>query len=125
VLQKLGISPNQCLAFEDSETGLNAASAAGIPTIVTWNEYSRNDCFQGAALVVEYLEGNRNLGTTRFEAGKTSDPERIDLQTLHRVYEHWLNYGEPFPTPSDAHPGRRRGRSEHDRFHCVQPTQDS
>ncbi len=125
VLQKLGISPNQCLAFEDSGPGLNAASAAGIPTIVTWNEYSRNDCFQGAALVVEHLEGDRNPATTRFGAGKTSDPERIDLQTLHRVHEHWLNYGEPFPTPSNAHPGRRRDRSEHDRFHCVQPTQHS
>jgi HAD superfamily hydrolase (TIGR01509 family) len=125
VLQKLGISPNQCLAFEDSGPGLNAASAAGIPTIVTWNEYSRNDCFQGAALVVEHLEGDRNPATTRFGAGKTSDPERIDLQTLHRVHEHWLNYGEPFPTPSNAHPGRRRCRSDRDRFHCVQPTQHS
>ncbi len=125
VLQKLGISANQCLAFEDSGPGLNAASSAGIPTIVTWNEYTRNDCFQGAALLVEHLDGARNPTATRFEPGKTSDPERIDLQVLHRIHEHWLNHGESVPTHSDTHPSRRKGRSEHNRLHSIQPTQHS
>jgi HAD superfamily hydrolase (TIGR01509 family) len=125
VLQKLGLAARQCLAFEDSEPGLNAALAAGIPTLVTWNKYTRNDCFQGAALVVEHLESGKNSAATRPKPGKTSDPEKIDLQVLHRIHEHWLNHDKSFSTPSDAHSAHRKGRSEHNRLHCVQPTQHS
>lgn len=55
VLEQLGLSPRQCLAFEDSENGLRAARAAGLKTIITINDYTRAHDFQDAAIVLDHL----------------------------------------------------------------------
>lgn len=57
VLKQLKLRPDQCLAFEDSENGLKSALAAGVPTVVTPNGYTRNHDFTGAVLVVDDLGG--------------------------------------------------------------------
>ncbi len=54
-LERLGLPPQACLAFEDSQNGLEAARQAGIPTVVTVNDYTRNQDFSGAALVLDQL----------------------------------------------------------------------
>ncbi len=41
VMEKMGVSPAECLAFEDSANGLRSARAAGVTTLVTVSEYSR------------------------------------------------------------------------------------
>jgi beta-phosphoglucomutase-like phosphatase (HAD superfamily) len=53
VLEKMGWSPNECLALEDSENGLISATQANLKTVVTINDYTRNHCFEGAALVLD------------------------------------------------------------------------
>jgi beta-phosphoglucomutase-like phosphatase (HAD superfamily) len=53
---KLGVSPIECLAIEDSEVGLQAALKAGIPTIITYNEYTQDENFEGAITVLPSLE---------------------------------------------------------------------
>ena len=55
VMQKMGVSPAECLAFEDSANGLRSALAAGVTTLVTVSEYTRDDNFAGAALVLDQL----------------------------------------------------------------------
>jgi HAD superfamily hydrolase (TIGR01509 family) len=55
VLSDLGLSAPDCLCFEDSQNGLEAALRAGLPTIVTPSLYSAHDDFSGATLVVESL----------------------------------------------------------------------
>jgi len=55
VLERLGLDAGDCLAVEDSENGLRAAQAAGIPTVVTPSAYSAQDRFDGALLVVPHL----------------------------------------------------------------------
>ena len=55
VMQKLGVSPAECLAFEDSANGLRSARDAGVTTLVTVSEYTRDDNFEGAALVLDHL----------------------------------------------------------------------
>ena len=57
VLQRLGLSARECVAFEDSENGLRSAVAAGLATVVTVNEYTRGHDFSGAAMVAEDLGG--------------------------------------------------------------------
>jgi HAD superfamily hydrolase (TIGR01509 family) len=54
-LDKLGLPPGACLAFEDSENGLRAAQGAGLQTVVTVNDYTRDHDFSGAALVLDQL----------------------------------------------------------------------
>jgi HAD superfamily hydrolase (TIGR01509 family) len=54
-LDRLGLQPEQCLAFEDSLNGLHAARGAGLTTVVTINDYTRDQDFTGAALVLDQL----------------------------------------------------------------------
>lgn len=55
VLDRLGLEPESCLAIEDSENGLQASLAAGLPTIVTVNDYTRGQDFTGALRVVDLM----------------------------------------------------------------------
>lgn len=55
VLEQMGLAPEQCLVFEDSEQGLNAATTAGLKTVITLNDYTRHHNFAKAALVLNHL----------------------------------------------------------------------
>ena len=52
VLERLGLAAADCLAVEDSANGLKAARAAGIPALVTANDYTRGQDFSGALAVL-------------------------------------------------------------------------
>ncbi len=54
-LEKMGLSPSECLAFEDSPQGLIAAHGAGLKTVVTVNEYTKHYDFPTAILVLDSL----------------------------------------------------------------------
>jgi HAD superfamily hydrolase (TIGR01509 family) len=54
-LEKMRLSPTECLAFEDSENGLLAARGAGLRTVITINDYTRDHDFNGATLVLDQL----------------------------------------------------------------------
>ena len=54
-LSRLGLGPGACLAFEDSITGLQAAIAAGLPTLVTPSHYTHHQDFRGALRVMPGL----------------------------------------------------------------------
>ncbi|HET7062429.1 MAG TPA: HAD family hydrolase [Nitrosospira sp.] len=54
-LRELGLSADECIAVEDSENGLRASLAAGLDTVVTVNDYTRLQNFNGASLVVSDL----------------------------------------------------------------------
>ncbi|MDD4932860.1 MAG: hypothetical protein PHO89_05265, partial [Methylacidiphilaceae bacterium] len=45
------------LAIEDSEVGLRAAREAGIPCVVTYNDYTAGQDFRGAAWITSSLAG--------------------------------------------------------------------
>jgi beta-phosphoglucomutase-like phosphatase (HAD superfamily) len=55
MLQALQLSPQACLAFEDSGNGLQAATAAGLPTIITPTHYTLHHDFGAALRVVPDL----------------------------------------------------------------------
>jgi HAD superfamily hydrolase (TIGR01509 family) len=55
VLERLGLAPTRCMAFEDSENGLRSARAAGLKTVITVNDYTRAHDFRGAAIVLDHL----------------------------------------------------------------------
>ncbi|MGQ9837027.1 MAG: HAD family hydrolase [Cyanobacteriota bacterium] len=54
-LEQMSLRPQECLAFEDSQHGLQAAQQAGIPTVVTVNDYTQAQDFSGAALLLDHL----------------------------------------------------------------------
>lgn len=54
-LDRLGLSPEQAVAIEDSSNGLLAAHGAGLRCLVTYNDLTANEDFAGALLVVSDL----------------------------------------------------------------------
>jgi beta-phosphoglucomutase-like phosphatase (HAD superfamily) len=80
VLGKLGLAPRECLAFEDSEAGLCAALTAGIPTVVTLNDYTMDQDFSGALAVLSDL-GEPQAPATHL-AGAKLDRGHVDLAQL-------------------------------------------
>ncbi len=55
VLERMNLSPEAALALEDSEHGLAAAIAAGLKTVITQTEYTQNQDFSAASLVLDHL----------------------------------------------------------------------
>ena len=51
-LKQLNLPPRDCLVVEDSSHGLTAAMAAGIPTVITVSDYTINENFDGARMVL-------------------------------------------------------------------------
>jgi len=52
-MEQMNISPDACLAFEDSLNGIKSSLAANLKTIITVNGYTQNDDFTGASLVLD------------------------------------------------------------------------
>ena len=52
-LRRLGLVPERCIAIEDSERGLAAATAAGLRCLVIPNEITRGCNFKGATAVLQ------------------------------------------------------------------------
>lgn len=65
LLDRLGLAASSCLTIEDSEIGLASARAAGVPCVVTLNDWTRGGAFEGALRVVENLDG---IGLDRLRA---------------------------------------------------------
>ncbi|WP_448570618.1 HAD family hydrolase [Trichothermofontia sp.] len=55
VLKALDLPPQACLAIEDSQQGLEAATQAQLVTVVTCNDYTRHQDFRLARLVLDHL----------------------------------------------------------------------
>jgi HAD superfamily hydrolase (TIGR01509 family) len=51
-LKQLNLPARDCLAVEDSAHGLAASLAAGIPTVITVSDYTMNENFDGARMVL-------------------------------------------------------------------------
>jgi HAD superfamily hydrolase (TIGR01509 family) len=67
-LAGLGLASTEALAVEDSGTGLRAASAAGLATIVVTNGYTAGQDFAGAAAVVPGYDRPEPLRAQRCRA---------------------------------------------------------
>ncbi len=86
-MERMGISPNRCLAFEDSGNGLVSARDAGLKSIlVTVNDYTRDHDFTGATIVLD------QLGTperpARVLAGPPLVKGQVDVPVLKAIHEH-------------------------------------
>lgn len=55
VMEQMGVSPEECLALEDTRNGFLSGQAAGIQTVITTHYYTNNNDFTGAPLVVDTL----------------------------------------------------------------------
>jgi beta-phosphoglucomutase-like phosphatase (HAD superfamily) len=84
VLKKMSLSADNCIAIEDSLHGLQAAVALGIKTVITVNDYTQNEDFSEAILVLNHL-GERELP---FQAisGDVVTAHCLNLDLLRRLH---------------------------------------
>ena len=83
VLEQMKLPASACLAFEDSENGLISAMDAGIETIVTINDYTKDHNFDRAKLVLSDLgEPDRPCQVI---GGDTHGSSYVDLPLLTQL----------------------------------------
>lgn len=90
-LAALGLPAAACLAVEDSSQGLRSALAAGLPTLVTVNDYTRGQIFSGALLVVSDLGEPGRPMQVLAGAMTGAAPGWVDVALLRRLHRlaHW------------------------------------
>ena len=89
VLGKMGLKPEETIALEDSYNGVAAATAINIPTVITVNNYTANDKFEGAMIVVSELGDAENaceVINIDSSLDKNMVGSSIDLETLKRLH---------------------------------------
>lgn len=84
-LEKMGLNPADCLAFEDSENGLRSSLGAGLKTLVTVNDYTLEHDFTGAAVVLSDL-GEPDTPNQRL-AGADLDQSFVDVAYLRSLHQ--------------------------------------
>ncbi|MEQ1438138.1 HAD-IA family hydrolase [Fontimonas sp. SYSU GA230001] len=82
-MRRLGVRPAECVALEDSEMGFRAATAAGVPTVITVNSDTLEQDFAGAALVVSSL--GEPGAPARALKGELGVLPWVTVETLRRV----------------------------------------
>ncbi len=78
VLEKMNLSPDECLVFEDSFHGLQAAYQANLKTIITVHNYTKQQDFSSANLVLNHLGEPHNPFTVI--KGEIQDQDYFDLE---------------------------------------------
>lgn len=85
-LSRLGNSPQEALALEDSRNGLEAAKAAGLPCLIVRSRYSRDHDFSQADLAVEELGGSGVPCRVLVNAHRIDVGDVIDVETLRCLH---------------------------------------
>ena len=83
VLAGLGLSPESCIALEDTQIGNLAALAAGLKTIITTHAYTIDNDFAGASLVIDHL-GEPDIPFI-VSQGMTFDKTFVDVELLNKL----------------------------------------
>ena len=83
-LEQMGVRADKCLAFEDSYNGIQSSLGADLKTIVTVNDYTQNDDFSGAEIVLDQLgEPDQPFTVLAGDAGKHRFVDVALLKELH------------------------------------------
>ncbi len=86
-LEQMGLEPAAGLAFEDSENGIRASTGAGLPTIVTLNDYTREHAVGDALLVLDQLgEPEAPARVLAGPADALGDKGYLSVDDLHRLH---------------------------------------
>lgn len=83
-MEQMGLAPGQCVAFEDSHNGIRSSLGAGLKTIVGVNGYTRDEDFEGAAIVLDNW-GEPDEAFTVL-SGDAGDSTFLDLALVRRLH---------------------------------------
>lgn len=83
-LEKIGLPADECLVFEDSANGVLSSCGANIPTVVTSNNYTKDDDFSGAITVLDHL-GEADL-PCQVISGQAIAGNYVTVDDLKRIH---------------------------------------
>ena len=84
-MQQMGIGPEGCVALEDSANGLKSSVAAGLPTLITVTDYTADENFSDAALVVNHFGDNGNPTEVMENPHQIPVKGLVDMNVLAQV----------------------------------------
>lgn len=83
-LEQMNLSADEAIAFEDSLNGIRSSVAANIKTIITINEYTKNDDFSEADLVLDQMGDDSS--PFKVLAGDAAGHSFLDLALVKKVH---------------------------------------
>jgi len=83
-MREMGLTPADCIAFEDSRNGILSSQGADLKSIITVNGYTADDDFTGAAIVLEQM-GEPDAPFTVL-AGDAGESCCLDLALIKRLH---------------------------------------
>lgn len=84
-LEQMNLTPEDAIAFEDSSNGILSSSAAKVKTIVTINDYTKEDDFSAAALVLDHM-GEPDESFTVL-SGEAFGATHLNLEVIKQIAE--------------------------------------
>jgi len=91
VLKRMQLPASSCIAFEDTTNGLHAARSAGLMTVITTHTFTVDDCFDGAAIVLDSLGDNDS--PMKVLRGRASNAAYVDLNFLGELHSRHADVG--------------------------------
>ena len=85
VLKRLDLPASDCMAFEDSAGGLQSAQAAGLKTIVTVNDYTRQQEFADGSIVLDHM-GEHDQPFTVLSDTDLNSHNMLTMALLRELY---------------------------------------
>jgi len=83
-LEQMNLTPADAIAFEDSRNGILSSLAANLKTIITINEYTKEDDFSQADLVLDQMGDSSDPFTVL--AGDAQGHNFLDLTLVKKIH---------------------------------------
>ena len=84
-MQQMHLSATDCFAFEDSINGIRSSVEAGIMTLITVNDYTTGQDFNGAVAVISDL--GEPHAPAKVISGSLPDRQYVNLASIRSWYE--------------------------------------
>ncbi len=84
-LDQMGLSADECIAFEDSENGIKSSLGASLKTIITINDYTKDHDFSGASTVLDQMgEPDKNFSVI---TGNVNGATYLDCDLVIKLHQ--------------------------------------
>jgi len=84
-IKEMNLSPDECIAFEDSENGIKSSIGAKLNTIITINDYTKDHDFTGASIVLDQMgEPGQPFSVI---AGKNNDASFLNCDLVEKLHQ--------------------------------------
>ncbi len=81
----LGLTADECIAFEDSANGIKSSHGANLKTIITINDYTKDHNFDGACIVLDQM--GEPEAPFNVIAGKVNGANYLDCETVVKLHQ--------------------------------------